>query len=315
MLGQPLLAAQDAIADAFVPHPLPSTTEACSSVAHRIPSPIRRVPRDGHDLPAIIGSEAVLVDEQGALATASTSRTAGSRSTTGINGAHQSRRLQTSPTRSVGRARSKSISARACPSTNTTFSGVMSMCPTNRGGPAIDAGMPGGSGSSSCARSSGTPNGCIASSRRRTSRATEAMRSSSAIQFGQGRPATSPGMNDNVWRPWASIPRKRGAPSKSTPSRNRQHRFDEIGSGRSWTTHGVADPHQSFGDVATQQRFLRTICKNHRHDATGELVPGSGALKSSGQLVRQCARSPASCAARLASASNARCHRSSVYPQ
>ena len=41
LLGEPLLAAQDAITDAFIPHALPPATEALGPITHREPSPFR----------------------------------------------------------------------------------------------------------------------------------------------------------------------------------------------------------------------------------------------------------------------------------
>ena len=48
---------------------------------------------------------------------------------------------------------------------------------------------------------------CMASSKRRRSRATVAMVAVSATHSGQGREATSPATNDNAWRPRLSMPR------------------------------------------------------------------------------------------------------------
>ena len=131
--------ARSAIADVagcdrqtLVPHPFPSAAEASARL--RIEYHVRSAEflDDWHEPLAFCRAEPYSSTSSAARRTASTSRNRRSRSTDRHQRRPPQQEVATSPTRSVGRARSNRSMREPVPSTNTTFSGVMSMWPTRR---------------------------------------------------------------------------------------------------------------------------------------------------------------------------------------
>src|SRR4029453_9131884 len=138
-------------------------------------------------------------------------RRASAMSGSGRNGAHRRTAVATSHSTEPGPARSKSISATASPSRNTTLSRFGSLWLT------IPSTYSGGTGSIQMYGVGSNP--ATAWWYRRSNRGTLASATSVIDQAGYGGATVSPGRYDNISRPYASMPRNRGAPSNPTDSR------------------------------------------------------------------------------------------------
>ena len=272
VLGKPLLASQDAIANTLVPHPFPSATEDLSPVAHRIPRSVRRVPRDWHDPLTIISAEAVLVDEQ----CRPRHRIDVANRELAIDDRHQRRPPQ------------QEVADLA-----DTVGGTRQVEVDERPRPAIDEHHVLGRDVHVAHEARRAGDRCRHAWRirqfvvREVARKTERLHRivEMADESGDGgdaivvrdpvRPRAPGHLSGHERQRLAALivdAQEARRPVETGVFEKSQHGFDEIGARRSRSTDGVTDPDQSLGDIPTRQRLFWTVREHHLGDATDDHV-------------------------------------------